>query len=44
MDLIAIQMMVNIVIKIMDLAAIYQLEVAVLMQVTDKLLNSVNIV
>lgn len=44
MDLIAIQMMVNIVIKIMDLAAIYQLEIAVLMQVTDKLLNSVNIV
>lgn len=44
MDLIAIQMMVNIVIKIMDLAAIYQLEIAVLMQVTDILLNSVNIV
>ena len=43
MDHIAILMMDNIAIKIMDLHAILPLEITVHMQVTDRLLNLVNI-
>ena len=44
MDLIATQMMDSIAIKTTDLIVIYLVEAAVHMQVTDKLLYSVNIV
>ena len=44
MDLIATQMMDSIAIKTTDLIVIYLVEAAVHMQVTDRLLCSVNIV